>query len=295
MYSLSTHSIKKSVELYNLHDALKPVNYIFSFLGIQSHSYDGCEILPKTVRSKAYSIICLLFILISYIYVTIEKINMESNISIIADVVSVTDHLSYLLIICATALSMGLPVLGNTQELSIKFFKNVKYVDTLMDLPKEYNKKMRSWIICVAISLCLIVSFTIATDIVNWYSPQTKIYIPMFIGMVVMDFVIIQYVQYIWIVTFRMHAVISQLICCDKLVNSEKQCIDFSPDIIMHNMSWGINKVLCKSNYFEKFDERILRLMSVYDKLADNVDIINSTYGIQVYCQYIVRSVLLNI
>lgn len=47
--------------------------------------------------------------------------------------------------------------------------------------------------------------------------------------------------------------------------------------------SWDqMNKLLSKNNTSDDFGDRISRGRLIYDKLADNVDIINSSYGSQV-------------
>lgn len=278
----------KSLEL-NINYALKPVNILFFFCGIQCYSYEGFKILPKTLHSKAYSLLLLCGNLGAFAYLIMVKIEAEPSASLYF-----TDNLSYVFLMCAATLSLGIPTFGNTKSMP-KFLQNVKYIDKLLGLPNEYYKKLQTRVTFLFISLVFHVGFAVLVDILFLLTRVQVVYIPMYISMYIINFLLAQYVILIWIMTLRMRALISQLIFSNNLYQ-KPDAIDYSPNNILFDYTWNeMNTFVLNTNIYDSLDDKFLRLMTIYDKLADNFDILNSLYGPQVAFKQYISTVTVNI
>lgn len=98
--------------------------------------------------------------------------------------------------------------------------------------------------------------------------------------------IIFQYVFDVWIIVNRLKILTTHLIVL-VLPDNCKENIgeDYQIDWVLENNPNNKNNECERLN--ESFEGGILRLMSVFDKLADNVCIINTTYGMQVIIKII--------
>lgn len=267
----------------NIHYALTPVNYFFSFCGIQSYSNKKNKVSTKTRFSKAYPVFLACGIFVSFAFQIIIKMLIEVKLSMSA--IAITDNLTYFFLVFTALCSLTCPVFGSSR-LAMKYFDNIECVDKLLDLPPECYEAMRKMIRIYLLFVVYSV-ITVSLDFIAWYGPLSFYYITMYIAFFIVDFLIFQYALYVWIIIFRMRALVSQLIYSDSQLH-KTDCIDFSPNNNMFVDCWNkMNKLVLKCNVPYDFNARLLKLMMIYDKLADNVEIINSSYGLQVNYLYI--------
>lgn len=282
-------NVPNTNDTLDIHYALKPVNYTFFFFGLQSYSYRANTPIKKTSLSKAYSLLFLSSMILLSFYQIQSKIKYEIETSTLK--IAMTDNIAYLFVIFTVILLQSCPVFCNPQ-LPLKYLNNIKYIDQILELSPECYKTMRKYNIFISVFLSLNDFFVVMFDMFSSYSTQSLFYIPLYIAIFIVDFLIFQCALYIWMVTFRMRALVFQLACCNKQLMSSDDHIDFSPNNKFYVSCWNkMNKSVTNYDVIHNFDGRILTLMMIYDKLADNVDIINSSYGVQVrykvFCIYL--------
>lgn len=267
--------ITKKPSKLNINYALQPAKYVLLFLGIEKYTFELNKVVPRTICSKIYSSVLLFSLIISFIYIMKFKVTEElvnSTLSLVF-----TDNIAHLLSFSATISAILCPLFFT--NISIKFINNVEYIDKLLDLPPECYMKMRTTFTRGILFVCLFVTAFVISDFIFWYSSIIAYMTVIYFSDYVVGLVIFQYVVDIWIITFRMRALVSLLITCKNL----KLNTDFAPNNLMFIKSWNqMIKLNSKSNVSDDFGDRIARGRSIYDKLADNVDIINSSYGSQV-------------
>lgn len=268
--------IAKSTIKLNINYALQPAKYVLLFLGIEKYTYELNKVVPRTIWSKVYSSVVLFCLSIIFICIMKYKFT-EELVNLIFSLVF-TDSIAHSLSFSA-AFSAILCPLCFTSQLSIKYVNNVEYIDRLLDLPPECFVNMRIRFTQGLSFVCLFATSFVISDLVFWYNSAIATLAVVYYSACVIDFVIFQYVVDIWIITFRLRALVSQLTSCKNV----KVNTDFEPNNLMFIKSWEqMNKLSSTSNASDDFGDRISRGRSIYDKLADNVDIINSSYGSQV-------------
>lgn len=264
----------------NMHHVLTPVNYFFLVFGIQTYSYKGNKVLPKTTFSKAYSLLFSSVINIAFLYLISVKIGSDAESSTLK--ITFTDNISYFFGIFSVTSSLYIPVFSSSQ-LALKYMNNVEYIDNLLDLPQECYTTWRKLITGASLLLFAYICLANLLDIVAWYDSQSMSNIAMYIAMFTFDFLVFQYVVYIWMITIRMRALNSLLLCSRKQLNNINS-VDFSSTNIMRIGSCKkMNDLMIRSSANYEFGGKALMLITIYDKLADNIDIINSSFGLQVH------------
>lgn len=265
----------KSLEV-DIHYALKPVIFLCFIFGINKYSYKNLKIVPITLGSKAYSWFILCLIMALCIYVIKFKLDTVHDMNLL----SIIDNLAYTTTVLSAISSIVFSLFFSAPS-SVKYLNNIECIDKLLDLPAECFIKMRTNVVLMMLLLCSYVSSVVAADALAWLGAITSRMSAMYISMFVIDFLVFQYVLDIWIVTFRLRAIDSLLIC-SKSLSIQKANVDFSPQCLGSTKSWSeMNRYLRRRNN-SAYDETINRLTSIYDKLADNVEVINSSYGFQV-------------
>lgn len=264
----------------NIHYALKPLNFFFSFIGIQNYSYKSNKVSTKTALSKSYSLLLLFGLNVFFMYL------MATQLSFYTETLSLSliffDDSAYFLSILTANLAISCPVFYTTGIL-VKYLENVESIDKHLCIPTGYYMKMRKWITVVTLLISSYISFVILFDLFATNSYLQTYYSTLYIALAIVDIFIFQYALHIWMVIFRMRALVSQLACSNKPLLHKTDCVDFSPNNLVYNSCWiKMNNLLTKCNVNYDFDATVPRLMIIYDKLADNVDIINSFYGLQV-------------
>lgn len=263
----------------DMHYVLTPVNYFFSAFGLQNYSYNGNTVLPKTAFSKAYSLLIASIINVIFLYLISVKIGSDAESSTLK--ITFTDNISYFFGIFSVTSSLYIPVFSSSQ-LAVKYMNNVQYIDSLLDIPQECYTTWRKLITGASLLLFVYICLANLLDIVAWYDSQSTSNIAMYIAIYTYDFLVFQYVVYIWMITIRMRALNSLLICSSKQLNKTNS-VDFSSTNIMHiGCCNGMNELMVKSSANYSCGVKVLILITVYDKLADNVDIMNSLFGLQV-------------
>lgn len=273
-------SKKNNVPELNVLHFTKPFNFVFLLFGIQRSSYDQNKISPRTDGSKVYGFLFIIFVTALSVYGFTVKINRQLEEPILSS--NVTQNIGLLFLCCTGILSL---IISNfvSSKLSIDHFYNIVYIDRQLGLPQECYVRKR--VLLAFFSFFLYLITVLVGDFVAWYDSDICTYVSAYINMWVLDLIAFQYLVDIWIVTFRLRILVAQLVWCNnvKLYVKEDSDVDFDPHNMIYIKSWKqIKGVVSKSNIWDSFGDRILRLTSVYDKLADNVDIINTTYGIQV-------------
>lgn len=264
---------------WNIHHVLAPVNYFFLVFGLQTYSYKGNTVLPKTTLNKAYGLLLSCIINVVFLYLIIVKIENDAESSTLK--ITFTDNISYFFGIFSVTSSLCIPVFSSSQ-LALRYMNNVEYIDNLLDLPQECYTTWRKSITSASLILFVYICLANVLDIVAWYDSQSTSNIAMYIAIYTFDFLVFQYVVYIWMITIRMRALNSLLLCSSKQLNKNNS-VDFSCTNMMRiGCCIEMTELLKKSNPNFEFGVKVLMYITIYDKLADNVDILNSAFGIQV-------------
>lgn len=261
----------------SIHYALKPVIFLGFIFGIDKYSYRSLKIVPKTAASKVYSWFLLCLIIALYI----RAINLKLQDKHDTTFPLILDHLANIMTVFSaiTSIVFSLFFAGPS---TVNYFTNIERIDRLLGLPSECFVKMRTNVILILFLLLSYVSSVLVADALTWDGGIIITMSAMYVSMCVMDFFMFQYVLDIWIVTYRLRAMVSLLIY-SKNLRTEKANVDLSPLDLGSTKSWSeTNWYLCRRNNSTNYDETIYKLTSIYDKLADNVDLINSSYGFQV-------------
>lgn len=271
--------LNNAPELNTLH-ATKPFNLIFLLFGVQRSSYDQNNISPRTHASKVYGFLFIIFMVALTVYGFTIKIGRELKEPTLSS--NITQNVGNFFLCCCGILSLIISNFTSSKQ-SVDKFYNIVYVDRQLGLPQECYVRKR--VLLAFLSFFLYLLTVLVGDFVAWYNSDICVYASSYLNMCVLDLIVFQYLVDIWIVAFRLRILVAQLVWCNnvKLYVKEDSNVDFEPHNMIYIKRWKrIKDVVSKSNIWDSFGDRILRLTSVYDKLADNVDIINAAYGIQV-------------
>lgn len=263
----------KSSELeLNVHLALKPVNFLLLFLGIQRYSYHSGKVVSRTIMSKTYSLFCFFGIFGSYFFINLRHMKIPNTLP------KLTDYLAYVFSLIAAGSSICVSLFYDA-KVTRKFIYNFECVDQLLDLPAKCFTDTRSNVFIGMTVASLSVGTAVIHDYMAWVNPDSNLMYSMYASMILIACTVFQYVLDIWLVTFRLRALTFQLIYC-KNGYFNTNSVSLEP---YHFKSWDkMNQLMVKSDVFDTFGDRISRMRKIYRRLADNIDIINSFYGIQV-------------
>lgn len=260
-----------------IHYALKPVIYLGFIFGIDKYSYKGLKVVPRTMGSKAYSWFLLCLLIGVYIHVIKSKVDAKYDL----DLSVIIDNLAYTMAVFSAVTSIVCSLFFAAPS-TVNYLNNIECIDKFLDLPPECFVKMRTNVVLILFLLLSYLSSVVLADAFTWFGGIFNKMSCIYLSMFVMDFLMFQYVLDIWIVTFRLRALVSLLIC-SKSLSIQIPNIDFSLQDLGFTKRWSeMNRYLRRTNNSSKYDEVINELPSIYDKLSDNVDVINSSYGIQV-------------
>lgn len=251
----------------------KCLHEIFIVTGLQKFSFERNNVpKPLSCMAKIYPVI--FWVCVVYFYYESIKINYKS----INESLTGSTHAMIVLGGIILASSIFSSVFKNP----LKYFKlvqNVIYFDEILRIPASWYKNTRFRVSVIFVVYVIYFVFVSACDFTLWYN-QINLYMILvltFTG----DLIAFQYLFDVWIIANRLKTLTKQLIRLGKPALCLKVDYNYQTDWLIEKDQKNIYRSV-KEDVQENFEFSIVRLMSVYDKLADNVDIINTTYGVQV-------------
>lgn len=193
---------------FNINYSLQPAKYPLLYLGIEKYTYKLNKVVPRTIWSKVYSSVLLLSLIT--VFVNIIKYKVTDEIVTLTFSLIFTDNIAHLLSFTATVSAIMCPLLF-TNQLSIKYINNIEHIDKLFDVPPECYVKMRTAFKVGLFFVCLSVTAFVISDFIFWYNSEIATLAVVYFSDYLIGLVIFQYVVDIWIITFRMRALVCQL------------------------------------------------------------------------------------
>lgn len=269
-----------SSEISNKFDITNVFKSLHGFLflfGHQKFSFQGGKIRTLSNKAKIYPFLVWIFIISLYYNGTMDSKERNINKSM-----SSSSHVISFISATIFISSIYSSVFKNCQT-NLKFVQNIVYLDNALRIPIWWYKKT---VLRIKLFLFLFVIYGVfiaACDIALWYDRMDSRLYVLYILTVTGDLIIFQYLLDVWIIVNRMKILINQLVILimPLLCNKYNVNVDYLTEHYTEDDPKKINEIM-KKNVGECFEVGIIRLMSVYDKLADNISIMNNSYGVQV-------------
>lgn len=279
---------KEENRAINSEETLLNVGYIFkSFqpicmvLGVQKISFIGNNYIPMTTRAKIYPFIYLCLLILIYLCSFVQRLQYGENLE---ESLYWGSHINFVISLLILASSIFSSVFKNSHD-NFKLALNIKYFDDKLKVPSAWYVKIRRRVKTIYFFYIILHAYVALLDILAWKSFNILHVYVIYIAFLSEVMIIFQYIFDIWIVVNRLKMLSCQLVDLvqpilrhgdgDVVINMDYLHRDFSVDT-----SPNIRRktIIVREN----FNSGMIRLMSVYDRLADNIALINSTYGIQV-------------
>lgn len=266
--------ISNKFDITNVYKSLQGFLFLF---GHQKFSFQGDKIKTISNGAKIYPFLLWIIIFGLYYKGTLDSHERNTNKSM-----SSASHVMSFMSATIFASSIYSSVFKNCRT-NLKLVQNIVYLDNALRIPVCWYKKIGFRVKCSLFFFVIYTAFIAACDIALWYERMDSRLYVLYILMMAGDLIIFQYLFDVWIIANRMKILTKQIVIlvmpllrCEGNVN-----IDFLTEHLTENDPKKISGKL-KKGVSESFEVGIIRLMSVYDKLADNICIINNTYGVQV-------------
>lgn len=257
---------------YNICYILKPLHLVSQIFGFPEISFNHKEklvISPKKIHIF-YSIIIIMTIISFFLYGAIDCFNVYYK-NLKTSIIITEFLISF--ISCLSAICTFVTFIWN-RNVYLNLISKIKTIDeklhispqTIMKHRKQFFIAITSWIVYVSISFIL--------DFLSWFGNNNSLQILLYYNKFVIDLNILEYIFKNIIVTHRIQIFNSYVKnMCWGILSSEKLNSEYYLDIEVLN-------IYCyeRCNNFSN----MLKLMSVYVKLKECIDLINILHGIQV-------------
>lgn len=256
----------------------KSLHLVFMAFGLQKISFVGNNIIPMTNRAKMYPFILLGFLIWLYCYSIFHKFQTFKKTE---KSISGSSHIITVNILLITAASIYSSAIKNSC-IYFKLTQNIQYLDEKLQIPSAWYVKIRHKVKIIFFFYMLYFAYISLWDEAVWKFKKNLHFHTTLILMFCKDLIMFQYLFDVWIVVDRLNVLTYQLI---DLVQPILQQEDVALEIdVYFSKKYRYKSDEISENKFaeERFEDGIKRLMSVYDKLADNIGVINSFYGVQV-------------
>lgn len=269
------YSLKSPHDIGQILKSLQPIVIV---LGQQRISFEGNNIIPLTNKAKIYPFIYFSFLVMMYCYSIICNSKNRETLEIS---ITGTSHILTVNALLIVASSIFSSVIQNS-NINFKLAQNVKYFDNKLKIPFYWYQKA-----CfrVKIGYFLYVFFyanLIFWDVVVWRTLEIFRIFVIYIILLNGEMIVFQYLFDIWIVVNRLKVLNSQLIdLVQPILCHGNSDVVIDMDYLSNDVSTENTKSE-EIKVHENFESGIIRLMSVYDTLGDNIAIINYVYGMQV-------------
>lgn len=267
-------------------DCVRPFFIILQLIGMQQMTFKGREVVPTIWFYKLFSLMVASAILGVQSYVLYTQYTSETEESKTPAAV-VTELLKVIPPSISAIICLGFSA-TSYQNMIIRVLNNYKIVDKQLVIQNSnIYIPMRNKIIVFVTGMLLLAILMNGFDFwVNKYRLKTIV-----ISLVISlnEFVLLEVCILLYIVTTRLDVLNTQLNStkydASKLFNNEVSIINNRKDLIMMSMVDNLGNMNTKNKKNlpdeEQLDD-VIRLMKVYDRLADNANIVNSCFGIPV-------------
>lgn len=269
----------------DIFDSVRPFFFILQLLGMQQMTFKGREIIPTRWYYKLYSLMVAAAIFGAQSYVLYTQYTGETESKTPAAVVTellklIPPSISAVICLAFSATSY--------QNMIIRVLNNYKIVDKQLVIQNSnIYKPMRNKIIVFVTGMLLLAILMNGFDF--WVNAYLVKVIVISLVISLNEFILLEVCILLYIVTTRLDVLNTQLNAtkydASKLFNNEVSIINKRKDLIMMSMVDNLGNMNAQNHKNlpdeEQLDD-VIRLMKVYDRLADNANIVNSCFGIPV-------------
>lgn len=276
---------RKTEELKDIIYIFKPIQWVQRGLGLQKVSFNKGQVQKTAKITALYSVVLAITSITLQTFIVAHLIKKHHKFDSAATIA--VDLLNLIPVAWCAQLSLFLSG-TRYQPLIIRLFNNFQLIDhhLRISLNKKYTS-LRKKLFFILFLLITISVISYAYDIMIWHGDIRIFVIP--VSSTIMDITLLEVMIYLYLIYTRLGDLNKQLEATkydatqifiaevNKVNYRKKFTISESVEYLERKNARKVNKKLCENSY-----DNITRLMMIFDRLADNANIINSCFGVTV-------------